>query len=381
MIQSLYIHIPFCIRKCCYCEFYSIDSSNSAFENLQRPFVNRLCRDLIHLPDCYNLQITSIFIGGGTPTCLPVSLWSTLLHSLHNLTTIDDTVEFTVEANPESVTLPLLNLLKNGGVNRLSIGAQSFNPTILNSLNRVHTAGQTRNAVEFARMSGINNINLDLIFAVPGQTQAMLLTDLDELTRLKPRHVSCYNLTYEPGTPLYKHAASGLIQRLDEESEATMYENVIETLRDKGFHHYEISNWALTNPLDGRDYRCRHNLGYWLSNNWIGLGPSSASHVDGRRWKLTPQLETWLSEDKMSVICEDERLDPDRQAGEIIMMNLRLTEGISHHRLNRLLPPTDRRRAVIHELLDQNLLESTDTHLRLSHKGVLLADHVSARLL
>ena len=299
---------------------------------------------------------------------------------------LDHVGEFTVEANPETVSPDLMRRLVAGGVNRVSIGAQSFNPALLKTLERWHDPASVARAVATVRDAGIDNVNLDLIFAIPDQTPTMLDADLDRLLELEPDHVSCYSLIFEPDTALTTKLAREKSRALDEDLERAMYERVIDRLAAAGFEHYEVSNWA-RGKLETRNSklewgnRCAHNLAYWTNRNWLGLGPAAASHVNGRRWKNQPHLLRYISESPRPPTMDHEQLDADASRGEQLMLRLRLLEGAPLNWLNALLPPDDPRRATIEELTDIGMLERTATHLRLTRRGLFVADTVLGKLL
>ncbi len=321
------------------------------------------------------IQPRTIFVGGGTPTLLVAPLWSRLLETMRSQGVLDAVEEFTVEANPETVSTPLMEVLAAGGVNRISIGAQSFNPTLLKTLERWHDPASVAAAVRAVRDSGINDINLDLIFGIPGQTLAMLEADLNAALALQPTHLSCYNLTYEPNTAMTQRLKLGRFEPIDEGLERDMYALVMQKLQVHGYEHYEISNWS----VPGKP--CRHNLLYWSNRNWIGLGPSAASHVDGHRWRNVPHLGRYLSAHPEPPVENHEHLPPDRAIGEQLMLSLRMRRGIPLSWLARHVPGDDPRHEAISEMMDLGLLEKTRTHLRLTDTGLFVADAVTARLL
>ena len=373
-IESLYLHVPFCFHKCHHCDFYSIVESPEGGDR-QQDFVQRLIAELTWRAGQYELRPTTVFIGGGTPTLLRADLWRQLFAAFQRLGILERTEEFTVEANPETVTAELAEVLVSGGVNRTSIGAQSFHPALLKTLERWHEPASVAAAVKTLRSTGIANINLDLIFAIPGQTLDGLDADLDAALALRPDHLSCYGLTYEPGTAMTRRLRMGQIVPVTEEVEAAMYEHVMDRFEAAGFEHYEISNWA----RPGR--RCRHNLAYWHNRNWLGIGPSAASHISGHRWKNQPHLGQYLSAPVEPPIVDDETLPPERRVGEHLMLGLRLREGLPQTDLQVLLPAGDPRWQTLGEFVSLGLLEYTATHLRLTRRGVLVADAVLAKLL
>jgi oxygen-independent coproporphyrinogen-3 oxidase len=400
-IQALYIHTPFCFHKCHYCDFYSLVDRGGQGD-IQATFLRRLIAEL-HLRAAQAvLRPTTIFVGGGTPTLLRPALWQQLLEALRRTGVLRNVTEFTVEANPETVTPAIAEALAAGGaggVNRVSIGAQSFDPQLLRCLERWHKPSSVARAVATLRAAGITNVNVDLIFAIPGQTLDLLDADLDAALALAPNHISYYGLTYEPNTPLTQRRQLGRVQPIDEDLERIMYERVLDRLEDAGFEHYEISNWARSLAEPGTSIpgatggspapllscspvlACLHNLAYWHNRNWLGLGPSAASHVDGHRWKNEAHLGHYLESEPEPPIVDYECLPPDRRLGEQLMLRLRLRAGVDNAFLQDNLAPSDARHAVIAEMRDLGLLEQTATHLRLTRRGLFVADAVIAKLL
>ncbi len=372
------MHVPFCAHKCHYCDFYSIVER-------ARPrhaaFTDAVIRELTARAGGYCLSPRTIFVGGGTPTLLAVEQWSRLLAAMRELSLLGRVEEFTVEANPETLTPALAHALAAGGVNRLSMGAQSFQGRLLKALERWHEPASVGRAVGIARSAGIENINLDLIFAIPGQTLAELDADLDAALALGPTHLSCYSLIFEPHTPLTKRMQLGLIQPMDEGQERAMYERVIDRLDDAGFEQYEVSNWALGGEAGSRDYRCAHNVLYWRNENWIGVGPSAASHVAGRRWKNKPHLAAYIAGSPDPPLSEDETLEPDGRIGEHLMLGLRTREGVRLDWVDGNIARHTARGQAIEELRRLGLLERTATHLRPTRRGVFLADAIATKLL
>lgn len=347
--------------------------------------------ELHHWARKTTLRPATIFIGGGTPTLLRPELWQRLLATLTDLGILESAREFTVEANPETVTPELLRLLHQGGVNRLSIGAQSFDPLLLKALERWHEPANVARAVAAARDAGFDNLSLDLIFAIPGQTMAMLDADLDQALALEPDHLSYYGLTYEPNTAMTQRLRMGQFQPAPEELERDMYARLLDRLDAAGFEQYEISNWARRAPrlagdasggkCPSRDNRCRHNLAYWKNANWLGMGPGAASHVEGRRWKNQPHLGGYLAATDQPPVVDDETLPAEQRIGELLMLGLRLRQGVTLDWLAQNLPADDPRHQTIYELIGLRMLQRTADSLRLTRAGLFVADAVIARLL
>jgi oxygen-independent coproporphyrinogen-3 oxidase len=276
IMSGLYIHIPFCEKKCAYCDFFSIPKP---WEN-ETPFFQSLDTEINDIKSRYpGFLPETIFIGGGTPTAPGFQCLEKFLPMLGRFSP----QEFSCEANPGTVDAAKLALLKRSGVNRLSIGVQSFDFHCLETLGRIHSAEQAEEAFRLARAAGFENISLDLIFGVPGQSMAMLEADLDRALALNPEHIAIYNLIYEEGTPLTARNP----QKLDEELEREMYDRIRARLKEAGFIHYEISNFAKPG------FECRHNLLYWTGGEYIGCGPAAHSHWKGVRWANVADLDDY----------------------------------------------------------------------------------------
>ncbi|HEX8876417.1 MAG TPA: radical SAM family heme chaperone HemW [Phycisphaerales bacterium] len=325
-VRSLYIHVPFCAHKCHYCDFYSLVDT----QDRQDAFTDRLIRELQALaPAATGLPLRTLFVGGGTPSLLRVDLWDRLLTAMARLFDLSDThrgaAEFTVECNPESVTPALLDRLRAGGVNRVSMGAQSFEARHLRTLERRHDPENVARALEIARRAGIGRQSVDLIFGVPGQTLLEWETDLRRAVALGTEHVSCYNLTYEPNTAMTARLKRGEFSPADEDVEVEMYERTRSVLAEAGLRRYEISNYAKPGA------EARHNLAYWRQEQWLAAGPSASGHVAGWRWKNAPRLDDYLntpSADGLAPVTDVEAPDELRLVQETFWTGLRLGEGV-----------------------------------------------------
>ena len=372
--DAAYVHVPFCFHKCHYCDFYSIVDSRDR----QEAFVEAMVDELRLIGSRVQGRLRAVFIGGGTPTLLEPRHLGTLLKAIRTHLPLEKDLEWTVEANPETVDEAIAGTLADGGVNRISIGCQSFRPHLLEALERHHDPDNVRRSVELLRSAGIEDFNLDLIHGIPGSTLAHWEQDLEDAIALGPRHLSCYGLQYEPNTPMTVKLELGRIQRVDEEVEAMMYEHTRSRLSELGFRHYEISNWAHPGS------ECRHNLVYWRSGNWLAFGPSASGHVDGMRWKNVPRLGDWLSEAADTPVVDLEQVETSRRVGEFLMLEFRLLEGLSRTRLDELLRASDpggRRREAIMRALEEGILVDRDDRIRLSDRGMLLADSLLSELI
>jgi oxygen-independent coproporphyrinogen III oxidase len=384
--RSLYIHIPFCFHKCHYCDFYSLVDTRDR----QQPFVDRLVRELSALaPWAGDLSLHTIFVGGGTPSLLRVDLWERLLEELRSRFDLFEMGsgpgEFTVECNPETVSPELMAVLAAGGVNRVSVGAQSFNPHHLKTLERWHDPANVARALELARAAGIPRRSLDLIFGIPGQSLADWESDLRTALSLSTTHLSCYNLTYEPQTALTARRDRGDFRPADEDLEVDMYQLTLESLRAAGLERYEVSNYA--RPGD----EARHNLAYWRQDQWLAAGPSASAHIAGHRWKNVARLDDYLNFDEsgFAPITDHEHPDRRRALSEWIMTGLRLAEGLDSTTLIRRaaeiskprleIPARLLRKAYEHE--SRNHMRLTDTRWSLTDPGFLVADAITADLM
>ncbi|MCH5285832.1 MAG: radical SAM family heme chaperone HemW [Christensenellaceae bacterium] len=326
--MELYIHLPFCLRKCRYCDFPSWPGC----ESLMPRYVDALLTEAAALSTQYGRPaIETVFIGGGTPSLLPASLMTKLLMGLREHFRIPAGIEFTSEANPGTLTEDWLSAAADGGVNRLSLGMQAYQPELLRTLGRIHDFSQVRDSVKLARHSGITNLNLDLMFGLPGQSPAMWRETIGRALSLQPEHMSCYGLIPEDGTPLKDDLDAGRLSMPDEDDERRMYDDTLRVLAEYGYEQYEISNFALPG------HACRHNLGYWRQVPYIGLGASAASCVPGDASTAYLRLSNpsdlqeymdmaehgdWHRRSCVPVSLEEARF-------ETMMLGLRTTQGVS----------------------------------------------------
>lgn len=388
-ITSLYIHTPFCVHKCHYCDFYSFVDTRDQ----QGAFVDRLMDELRALaPHAGGEAMRTIFVGGGTPSLLRVDLWARLLKALGELFDLSAIArgkgEFTVECNPESTTLELLHTLRAGGVDRISVGAQSFDDRHLVTLERHHRPENVARALELARTAGIPRQSIDLIFAIPGQTLESWSDDLRRALALKTTHLSCYNLTYEPNTAMTKRLALGEFTPIDDETEAQMFELTLSTLRAQGLERYEVSNFAQ------RGHESLHNLVYWRQGQWLAAGPSASghalasarSHQGSARWKNVPRLGDYLASAGLSPVVDLELPDGLRLVRERVMMGLRLSEGLPTRELlsdlNTLAPTKVAKLTRCAERVrDRGHMTIADDRWTLSDPGFLYCDSIASELM
>jgi len=377
-VQSLYLHIPFCNHKCHYCDFYSLVD----LQDRQEAFTARLIQELHALaPSAGSLD--SVFVGGGTPTLLAVPLWEQLARALRESFDIaPDRTEFTVECNPETSSADLFEVLAAAGVNRLSVGMQSFDRQQLQTLERRHDPENVVRTFELARAAGINRLSGDLIYAVPGQSLDAWDRDLSTALALGTDHLSCYNLTYEPKTAMTARLERGQFEPCDEDLEIEMFERTAARLADAGFERYEISNYARPGQA------CRHNLAYWRQQDWLAAGPSASGHAAGHRWKNLGHLDTYLSFSHagFAPIGDHESPDPARAVRERIMTGLRLAEGLDRGLImlqaeNAIAGSAARLETEIRNCVDEGMLTPDRSRLRVSERGILFADGLAGRLM
>jgi oxygen-independent coproporphyrinogen III oxidase len=369
--RAAYIHIPFCAHHCGYCDFAVAVGQDERMEE----YVRALAVELRHLGEPQ--PIDTIFIGGGTPTYLPHRLLEELLRAVQRWLPFASGHEFSVEANPDDLDRDKVALLAEYGVNRVSLGVQSFQPELLRVLERTHKVDEVPRAIELVR-ERIANISVDLIFGVPGQTLAQWHDDLTQALQLEPTHVASYGLTYEKGTRLWKQQRAGQVQALDEETELAFYTTVMDRLEEAGFEHYEISNFARPG------YRCRHNETYWANDAYFGFGVGAARYVDGVRELNVRHLGTYLNRlaTGQPTSFQSEKLGPREHALETAAIQLRRAEGIdrvrfvaqTEHDLDVLLGEK------LAALAEHGLVTCTDTHVRLTRRGKCVADAVITQL-
>ena len=361
--KHLYLHIPFCLQICPYCSFYK----DLAGPGKADPLVDAVIREVELFGSGCAPQ--TVFIGGGTPTALSVSQLERLFQGLHRHLDLSGAAEFTIEMNPATVTARKAELLRAHGVSRVSMGVQSWDPDLLKVLGRVHDAEQVRKSFAILRAAGYDNLNLDLIYGVPGQTLAQWEDSVRQTAELQPEHISAYCLTYEEDTEFFERMARGEF-REDAESDAGFFERGVEMLSAAGYAQYEISNYA----RPGRE--CRHNLAYWQGADYLGLGPSAWSTIGERRWQNVPDTAAYVRAVQAGVrpIRDEEALPPETREAEKIAFGLRMNAGIDPVRLSS-------RRDFVAGLREEGLLEDHGPRVRLTERGRLLADEIAAELM
>ena len=371
---GLYLHIPFCRAKCNYCDFNSFAGQEALFEE----YTSALVREM---EQARGSRVRTVYVGGGTPSVLPLPLLARILRRARALFALEAGAEISMEANPGTVTLDMLAELRALGVNRLSLGVQSLDDRELRLLGRIHSAAEAVEAFAAARQAGFDNINLDLIYNLPRQSLATWRRTLQGAVALEPDHLSLYALSVEEGTPLARQIARGALPQPDPDLGAEMYETAQEMLARAGFVHYEISNWAR-----GEEHCCRHNLGYWRNEAYLGLGAGAHSWRDGRRWAniASPARYTAALLAGERPLASKEVINAELEMGETMMMGLRLLqEGVAYERF-RARFGCDLRQRYARELADLDqlgLIEIGPERLRLSRRGRLLGNQVFLRFL
>jgi oxygen-independent coproporphyrinogen-3 oxidase len=361
MIRHLYFHIPFCPKLCPYCSFYV----ETSVKNKTTRFLDGLLRELETANRQHELQPETIYFGGGTPSALTCAQLEFLLGGLRTRLDLHALKEWTFEVNPATVRADKARVLHDAGVSRISLGVQSWDDALLKTLGRVHNAAQAEKTYGILRNASFGNINIDLMFAVPGQSPAQWQATLDRTVALGPEHVSSYCLTYEEDTEYFRQLQLGTF-RQDDERDATLFETTIDTLTGADFDHYEISNYAKPG------FESAHNFAYWRGSDYLGFGPSAFSTVGLRRWQNVPDTAAYTDRvlQDGSPVSFTEELTPATREGEIAAFAVRTREGIATHRL-------DRWSSEVREFYELGFLERRGTRTVLTRRGKLMADSVA----
>lgn len=391
---GIYIHVPFCIRKCGYCGFYSLAATEDDLgefiksvekQILSQTFVPREIKPF----DINRYYVDTIFFGGGTPSLLSEESIYKIIHALDSVFCIAENAEITIESNPGTLNLEKLKAYKHSGVNRLSIGVQSFDDDELLQIGRIHDSKTALKTIDTCRIVGFENLNLDLIFSLPNQNLERWKKNLKTAISLSPEHLSIYGLQLEDGTEFFERFSKGEFEETSDELDRKMYHITCDMLKDNGFEHYEISNWSKSG------YECRHNLKYWQFGDYLGMGPSAASFVNGFRFEVAPSVADFMSaygsnETKESYAKVNSNLFSNihqntlrDSAGEFAFTALRTTEGISFKKFKsefgvefmnfyeKEIPEIEHFKALGDVLIDEE-------GLRLTRKGIDISNSIMA---
>jgi oxygen-independent coproporphyrinogen-3 oxidase len=361
VIRHLYFHIPFCPRLCPYCSFHV----ETSMRMKSRPFLDALIAEVSAHASAQEMRPETIYFGGGTPSMLSLAELEYLLGALSDVLNMDRLREWTFEVNPATVSTAKAALLRKLGVNRISVGVQSWDDGILKTLGRAHSASQAASTYRVLREAGFDNINLDLMFAIPGQSGGQWRETLERTIAMAPEHISAYCLTYEEDTRFFEQLQAGVFRREDER-DAAMFEEVMDVLRGAGYGQYEISNYA----RPGRE--SLHNFGYWNGEDYLGIGPSAFSTLGARRWQNFPDSAAYTARIAagQSAISFEETISEKTRTGETLAFGLRTARGVPAEAAE----PWERELAELRAL---GLLETSDGRLRLTRRGKLMADSVA----
>lgn len=377
---GLYIHVPFCIRKCNYCDFLSFGGVE---EEQQNEYFRALAKEIKLKAESYsnNYYVDSVFIGGGTPSLVNGERIAEIMAVIKESFSIDENAEISIESNPKTLTKSKLKTYLDAGVNRLSIGAQSFDDALLAYMGRVHTKADFLKNYDLARECGFRNINIDLMFAIPGQTGEIWADTMERALSLKPEHISFYSLQLEEGTPFYSMFREGSLEQTDDELDRAMYHGAVRMLKDRGYLHYEISNAAL------EGYECRHNLKYWSMEDYLGLGLGAHSYMNGIRtsnitdlrvYNLAGEAHSNDSEPAFTVWRHENT--KEENISEYLFTGMRKVKGIklSDFRAKFGVGLESIYGDVLEKYRNQGLIETADGYLRFTEKGIDISNRVLA---
>lgn len=367
-IEALYIHIPFCSYICNYCDFYKMIAKPQA----QEKYIDYLIKEIELKKDLFK-DIKTVYIGGGTPSTLPISSLNKLLKYLWNYLDYNKVSEFTIEANPIDINQALINIIKNNHVNRVSLGVQSFNDNKLKFLGRKHNAQIATNAINLLKTNGINNISCDLIYATPNDDFEVVKRDLETLVDLNIPHISAYSLILEEKTILYHRYKKGQFEMIDEDSEFDIYDNLQQYLANHGYHQYEVSNYALPNM------ESKHNLVYWNNQHYLGIGAGASYYIDNVRYTNIKNLASYyqgIDEGKLNY-SEEKTLSTFEQMQEELLMGFRKTLGISINQFqNKYHKDVFSVFPIINDLLNKDLLALKDNYIFIPKHRLYLSNSI-----
>ncbi len=379
---ELYVHIPFCVKKCHYCDFLSMPAD----ESIRRHYIDKLIEEIRQkAPGCSQYRVSSVFFGGGTPSILPGVQIRELMEALRENFNIGQDTEITLECNPGTVTRQKLAFYKTAGINRLSLGLQSANNQELRKMGRIHTFEEFLESFDLARKAGFYNINVDIMSALPGQTLKDWMFTLKKVLEVRPEHISAYSLIVEERTPFYEWYGEDELLRQQgetpsylptEETERQMYDLTREVLEDKGYLRYEISNYA----QPGRE--CRHNIGYWQLTPYLGLGLGSSSYLNQARFSNTRNLEEYLA-GRFSELTEVYPLCKSQQMEEFMFLGLRMTAGIERNSFRKIfgIELEGVYGGILGKLQRQGLIKQSKGRVFLTEEGISVSNYVLSEFL
>jgi putative oxygen-independent coproporphyrinogen III oxidase len=377
-LQSIYIHVPFCIKKCGYCDFYSeshlelipnyIRSLNLELQTRLKSRLQASVQSRLQAGFQTNDRVSTIYFGGGTPSLLPIENIESILKTISSSLRISTETEITLEINPGTIDLNYLKDLNKIGINRLSIGIQSFNDDKLKYLDRIHNSNQAIEAIKHSREAGFTNIGVDLIYGVHKETDKAWLLDLEKVIGFQPEHLSCYMLTLEPGTPLYKNQQNGGFTPLSQDTITDLFKTASMFLNEIGYDHYEISNFSKSLKT-----RSQHNSNYWKMKPYDGFGPAAHSFDGNQRFWNVSNLKEYIQriQSAKSPIEGNEILNNDQKKMELIMLGLRTTEGINIKAFNKLfdLSFEEKYQSIMGQVIDESLGFIEEHHFILTLEG------------
>lgn len=373
-MAGIYLHIPFCKTRCIYCDFYSTTQSE-----LTDSYIDALCNELIQRKDYLQGEpVHTVYFGGGTPSQLSENHFRKVFHTLEKIVGLEQTVEITLEANPDDLTEDYTSMLRTLPFNRISMGIQTFQEDTLRLLHRRHTAKQAILAVERCRKAGFQNISIDLIYGLPGETDQRWQQDLSQATQLQIEHISAYHLIYEENTPLHQMLQQQRVKEVDEDSSLRFFSTLINRLKEAGYEHYEISNFCKPG------FHSRHNSSYWQGVSYLGCGPSAHSfNGNSRQWNIASLTQYIQGIQEGTCIYETEQLDLYTRYNECVMTGLRTSKGINlsqlKHSFGVELWKYCLKMAAAY--LQNGQLEIKNDHLKLTQEGIFISDGIMSNMM
>lgn len=377
---GIYVHIPFCKRKCAYCDFLSFATT----PDIQTQYVEKLIEEIKKCELPYEAEVATVFFGGGTPSILEAEQIAKVMDTLRKKFAFAANPEITLEANPGTVTEEKLKAYRQAGINRLSLGLQSVHSEELQLLGRIHTYGEFVESFTHAREMGFSNINVDLMSALPGQSPETWRETLQRVVALEPEHISAYSLIIEEGTPFYERYGEDAKRRENgedcqwlpsEEAEREMYYDTARILAEAGYHRYEISNYAR------KGYESRHNSSYWKRIDYRGFGLGASSLVENTRFRNTTEMQDYLAGDYAAY--DEEKLTVEAQMEETMFLGLRMREGVGVQKFEEKFGTTMEQvyGKVLKKLYGENLLQCSDGRIYLTEKGIDVSNYVLSEFL